>query len=136
LIGVSEGAGLSVLAAGNPTFKPQIAGVIGLGAAEHTELAWRLKDALIYFTHKTPNEPTFETSAVVATMSPIPFAAIHATSDEFVSTSDIQNIINHAADPKHLWMVQASNHRFTDNLPEFERRLVEAIAWVRQNSAH
>ena len=136
LIGVSEGGGLSVLAAGNPTFKPQIAGVIGLGVPEHTELAWRLKDALIYFTHKTPNEPTISTSAVVGNMSPVPFAAIHSTSDEFVSTAEIQNIINHARDPKRLWMVQAANHRFTDNLPEFERRLVEAIAWVRQNSAH
>jgi alpha-beta hydrolase superfamily lysophospholipase len=135
LIGVSEGGGLSVLAAGDPACKSQFAGVIGLGVPEHTELGWRLKDALIYFTHKTPNEPTVSTSEVVAKLAPVPFAAIHATSDEFVSVPEIQNIVNHARDPKRLWIVQAANHRFTDNQAEFERRLLDAIAWIKQNSA-
>jgi hypothetical protein len=38
-----------------------------------------------------------------------------------------------AHDPKKLWIVKASNHRFSDNMPDFDRRLAEAIDWVRQN---
>jgi len=30
---------------------------------------------------------------------------------------------------------EASNHRFSDNLQEFDRRLLEAVAWIRQNAA-
>jgi hypothetical protein len=45
LIGVSEGAGLSVLAATDPVTKAAIGGVIGLGLPDKNELGWRWKDA-------------------------------------------------------------------------------------------
>jgi fermentation-respiration switch protein FrsA (DUF1100 family) len=134
LIGVSEGGALAVLAATDPGLKNEIAGVIALGLPEHAELGWRLKDSLIYFTHKTPNEPTFSTSALIDKVAPLPVAAIHSTSDEFVPVSDIQNIIGHAREPKRLWIVRASNHRFSDNQDEFQRRLLDAIGWVKQST--
>jgi pimeloyl-ACP methyl ester carboxylesterase len=134
LIGVSEGAGLSVLAATDPRTKAAIAGVIGLGLPNVNELAWRWRDALIYITHGIPNEPTFQTTKVVDQMAPLPLAAIHSTRDEFVSATEVQDVLAHAQEPKKLWFVSASNHRFSDNLPEFEQRLLEAITWVTQNS--
>jgi alpha-beta hydrolase superfamily lysophospholipase len=136
LVGVSEGGGLSLLAAANNEIKSQVAGIIGLGVSSRTELAWRLKDSLIYLTHKVPDEPTFITAAIVDKVSPLPFAAIHSTNDEFVPVADIQNIFAHARDPKRLWIVAASNHRFSSNQQEFQIRLLEAIAWVRQNTPH
>jgi dienelactone hydrolase len=136
LVGVSEGGGLSLLAASNNEIKSEVAGVIGLGVPSRTELAWRLKDSLIYLTHKVPDEPMFVTATIVDKVSPLPFAAIHSTNDEFVPVADIQNIFAHARDPKRLWIVAASNHRFSSNQQEFQSRLLEAIAWVRQNTPH
>ena len=136
LVGVSEGGGLSLLAASDSEIKSEVAGIIGLGVPSRTELGWRLKDSLIYFTHKTPDEPTVNTADIVDNVSPLPFAAIHSTNDEFVPVADIQNIFTHARDPKRLWIVAASNHRFSSNLQEFQTRLLEAIAWVRQNTPH
>lgn len=134
LIGVSEGAGLSVLAATNPRTQTAIAGVIGLGLPDVNELAWRWRDSLIYLTHGVPDEPTFRTAAVVDKVAPIPLAAIHATNDEFVPLTEVQTLLARAKSPKRLWIVKASNHRFSDNEAEFDRRLLEAIAWVRQNA--
>ena len=85
LVGISEGAGLSLLAATDPLTKTEILGVIGLGLPDMNELGWRWKDSLIYVTHKTPNEPLFSAA-------------------------------------------------FSDNLPEFEQRLRDAIEWVRANA--
>jgi fermentation-respiration switch protein FrsA (DUF1100 family) len=133
LIGVSEGAGLSVLAASEPHTKDAIGGVIGLGLPNVNELGWRWKDSVIYVTHGVPNEPTFRTASVVAQVSPVPIAAIHSTRDEFVPVREVQSIIDAAKDPKRLWIVQASDHRFSDNLGEFDQRLLEAIAWIRAN---
>ena len=79
LIGVSEGAGLSLLAATDPATKTAIAGVIGLGLPNTNELGWRWKDAVIYLTHGVPNEPTFSTAALADRVSPLPLAAIHST---------------------------------------------------------
>jgi fermentation-respiration switch protein FrsA (DUF1100 family) len=134
LIGVSEGAGLSVLAATDVQTKARIAGVIGLGLPDLNELAWRWKDAVIYLTHRVPNEPLFSTAILVDRIAPLPLAAIHSTHDEFVPVADVERILSRAKDPKRLWVVNASNHRFSDNLKEFEQRLLEAIGWTREHS--
>lgn len=135
LIGVSEGAGLSVLAATDPQTKRAIAGVIGLGLPNLNELGWRWKDSLIYLTHSVPNEPTFSAAAVVQQVSPAPIAAIQSTRDEFVSLMEVQGVLDAAKEPKRLWIVKASDHRFSDNLVEFDQRLIEAIAWIRDHAA-
>ena len=131
LVGVSEGAGLSVLAATDPDTKAKIAGVIGLGLPDINELGWRWKDAVIYVTHGMPNEPTFSTASVVAKMAPVPLAAIHSTQDEYVPLAEATSVVERAGQPKRLWVVTAADHRFSNNLPEFDRRLIEALAWVR-----
>jgi alpha-beta hydrolase superfamily lysophospholipase len=130
LIGVSEGAGLSVLAATDPDIKPLIAGVIALGLPERNELGWRWKDSLTYLTHRVPNEPTFSAAAMVAAAAPVPLAFIQSTHDEFVPLADTRRIVSQAAEPKRLWLVEATNHRFSSNLAVFDARLLEAIAWV------
>ena len=136
LVGVSEGAGLSVLAATDPKTKAAIAGVIALGLPNTNELGWRWKDALIYVTHGVPNEPTFSTASLADRVSPLPLAAIHSTRDEFVPLREVQRVIDAAREPKRLWIVEASDHRFSNNMTELERRLLEAIAWVTSKSPH
>jgi hypothetical protein len=133
LIGVSEGAGLSVLAATDPQTKSHIVGVIGLGLPDINELAWRLKDSIIYVTHGVPNEPTFSVAGIVEKVAPIPLAVIHSNQDEYVPLSEAQNIFQKAAAPKKMWVVQASDHKFSGNIAEFDQRLLEAIQWVKQN---
>jgi pimeloyl-ACP methyl ester carboxylesterase len=132
LIGVSEGAGLSVLAATDPANKEAIAGVIGLGLCDLTELGWRWKDMVIYLTHGTPQEPTFSVRGIVDRVAPIPVAAIHSTRDEYVPLTEVQQVLESARQPKRLWIVTASNHRFSDNVPEFDRALLDAIAWITE----
>jgi pimeloyl-ACP methyl ester carboxylesterase len=134
LIGVSEGAGLSLLAATDPQTQSKISGVIGVGLPDINELGWRWKDAMIYLTHAVPNEPTFSTAAIAAKVSPVPLAAIHSTGDEFVPQADIRRVIDNAREPKRLWMVSASNHRFSDNLSGFDAQLLGAIAWIQANA--
>jgi dienelactone hydrolase len=135
LIGVSEGAGLSVLAAGDPRVKTAIAGVIGLGLPELNELGWRWQDSLIYVTHGVPSEPTFSVSTIVDRVAPVPLGAIHSTHDEFVPVAQVQHVLDRAKEPKKLWIIRAADHRFSDNLAEFDKCLLEAITWIIQHSA-
>jgi fermentation-respiration switch protein FrsA (DUF1100 family) len=133
LIGVSEGAGLSVLAATDSAAKWRLAGVIALGLPDRNELGWRWKDSLIYVTHGVPNEPTFSAGAIVGRMAPVPLAAIHSTRDEFVPESEVRSVMARASEPKRLWMVTASDHRFSGSVETFDRTLLESIAWVRRS---
>ncbi len=132
LIGVSEGAGLSVLAATGASVKERVRGVIGIGLPEKNELGWRWRDMSIYITHGVPNEPLFSASAVVGRLSPTPLAAIHSTNDEFVPLPTLQSIMEKAGEPKRVWTIKASNHGFSDNLGAFDAALLEAIEWIKQ----
>jgi fermentation-respiration switch protein FrsA (DUF1100 family) len=133
LIGVSEGAGLSVLAATDRDMQRRVTGVVALGLPDRNELGWRWKDSLIYVTHGVPNEPTFSAADLVSRVTPVPLAAIHSTRDEFVPEADVRRLMDRASEPKRLWIVNASDHRFSNNVAEFDRRLLESIEWVRQH---
>ncbi|MEO7134252.1 MAG: alpha/beta hydrolase [Vicinamibacterales bacterium] len=135
LIGVSEGAALSLLAATQPATRELIDGVIGLGLGDRNELGWRWRDALIYVTHGVPNEPTFSTREMAASLSPTPLAVINSSHDEFVTSAEVSAILGTAKEPKRLWMIDAADHRFSNRPAELTSRLLEAIDWIRQNAA-
>ncbi len=132
LVGVSEGAGLCVLAATAPELQARLSGVVGLGLPDRNELGWRWRDAIIYITKKTPNEPSFSTRELVGRVAPVPLAVLNSTHDEFVPVAEVQQIMAQARPPSRLWLVEASNHRFSGGEEEFHRRLTEALDWIGQ----
>lgn len=134
LIGVSEGAGLSVLAATDPKTRALVGGVIALGLPDINELGWHWRDALIYITKGVPREPVFSTKTLIDRVSPAPLAIIQSTHDEFTPASETQALFEKAKEPKRLWTIDAIDHRFSNNLAEFDRRLMEAVSWIK--SAH
>jgi type IV secretory pathway VirJ component len=131
LIGVSEGAGLSVLAATDQQTRGAVAGVLALGLPLLDELGWRWRDSLIYVTHRVPNEPTFNVGDFVGRLAPLPLAVVHSSHDEFAPVGQVQRVMAAAREPKGLWIVDASNHRFSGNVGEFNRRLLESLAWIK-----
>ena len=136
LIGVSEGAGLSVLAATDPATQGGDRRRDRSGPAGHQRAGLAMEGRADLLTHGVPNEPTFSTAAIVDRV-----VALAARRDPF-DARRVRAARRSAArarlprrEPKRLWIVQASDHRFSDNLAEFDRRLLEAIAWVTSNSA-
>ena len=136
LIGVSVGAGLSVLAATSAATNAEVSGIVGVSLPDVNELAWRWKDAMTYVTHRIPDEPTFSVRAALSKMDPIPIAVIHSTHDEYVPLADAQVTLARAANPKRLWIVEAADHRFSNNLLDFDRSLLEAIDWIQNAGRH
>jgi alpha-beta hydrolase superfamily lysophospholipase len=131
LVGVSEGAGLSVLAATDPSVKAAVSGLVALGLPDLNELGWRWRDAIIYITKGVPDEPTFSVERMIDRVAPLPLAALHSTNDEFVPVSVITRMMDRAGQPKRLWVIPASNHAFSGAEDALERRLLEAVAWIR-----
>lgn len=131
LLGVSEGAGLSVLAASDPAVRAAVAGVVVLGLPDQNELGWRARDSLIYLTHKVPKEPLFSSADYVPRLGSLPLAALHSTRDEFVPVATIQRLMALPGGPRRLWVIEAQNHRFSGATDEFRRRLLEAIEWIQ-----
>jgi hypothetical protein len=51
-----------------------------------------------------------------------------------VPVAEVERVLDHAKHPKRLWIVNAPNHRFSDNIAGFDRQLLDAIAWVKAQS--
>jgi dienelactone hydrolase len=130
LAGVSEGAGLAALAATDPALQSGVLGVVGLGLGDRNELGWRFRDSVIYVTKGVPNEPTFSVLELADRIAPVPLAVLNSSHDEFVPEAEVRRIVERARDPKRLWIVEAADHRFSDNAAGLQRSLLEAIAWV------
>jgi hypothetical protein len=132
LAGVSEGAGLSVLAATRAEVKGNVLGVLALGLPNQNELGWKWQDATIWITKRAPDEPGFMVADIIANVSPLPLAEIHSTHDEFLPLDKAKAMFALAGEPKKMWTIEASNHRFGDNREELDRRILEALAWIKQ----
>jgi hypothetical protein len=131
LVGISEGAGLSVLAATDPEVKTSIQGILALGLPDQNELGWKWQDFTIWITKKTPNEPSFMVEDIIAKVSPLPLAEIHSTHDEFLPLEKAKAMFSLAGEPKKMWVIEASNHRFSEHRPELDHRILEAFDWIK-----
>ncbi len=131
LAGVSEGAGLSVLAATDPSMRAAVQGILGLGLPDQNELGWKWQDFTIWITKKAPSEPSFMVEDIIGKVSPTPLAEIHSTHDEFLPLDKAQAMFARAGEPKRMWVIEAANHRFSDNRDELDRRILEALDWIR-----
>jgi hypothetical protein len=136
LAGVSEGAGLSVLAATEPAIKQKIQGILGLGLPDQNELGWKWADFTIWVTKEAPDEPSFMVEDIIAKVSPVPLAEIHSTHDEFLPLEKAKLMFAMAGEPKRMWVIEASNHRFSDNRDELDRRIIEALEWIKAQKQH
>jgi hypothetical protein len=38
-----------------------------------------------------------------------------------------------AGEPKKMWIIEAANHRFSDNRDELDKKLLEALQWIRNS---
>lgn len=131
LSGISEGAGLSVLAATTDGIKAQVRGIMALGLPDQNELGWRWQDSTIWITKRSPNEPSFMVQDIITKVSPVPLAELHSTHDEFLSLEDAKKMFALAGRPKKMWVIEAANHRFSNNREELDRRMLEALDWIK-----
>jgi fermentation-respiration switch protein FrsA (DUF1100 family) len=130
LAGVSEGGGLSLVAAADPLNRPRIRGVVTYGVGEQNELAWHWKDSLIYITKKAPAEPHFSATSFIPRIAPVPLAFIRSSRDEFVPSSESDRLIATAGQPSKAWTIASNDHRFSDNLAEVDRVTQQALDWM------
>jgi fermentation-respiration switch protein FrsA (DUF1100 family) len=131
LSGVSEGAALSVLAASESANHAWVDGVIAMGLPEVAELAWHWSDVPAWIFKKDANEPSFHAHEIIASVSPVPIALIQSTKDEYVPEADYRRLFETARDPKKLFLIDASNHRFTDKPRELRAAYASALEWVK-----
>ena len=128
--GVSEGAGLAVLAGALPANHAWVRGVMTMGLPPTAELGWRWTDFTSWITKKDSDEPMFMPKEFVPAIAPLPLCMIQSTKDEYVTEADYRLFERVAREPRRLVLINASNHRFTDRRTELQREVLGCLAWI------
>jgi len=128
--GVSEGAGIVVVAAAAAENHDWISGVITMGLPQLSEIAWRWSDFTSWITKKDADEPSVKATEYLAAISPLPLVMIQSTRDEYVPEADYRAMEKTARDPKRQVLIAASNHRFTDRIAELRAAYADALNWI------
>jgi type IV secretory pathway VirJ component len=134
LSGVSEGAGIIVVAAASNENHGWISGVITMGLPQLSEIAWRWSDFTSWIIKKDADEPSVRATDYLPAIAPIPIVMIQSTKDEYVAESDYRAMENAAREPKRQMLIAAGNHRFTDRLPELRRAYADGLNWIASMS--
>ena len=123
LAGWSLGAGYSVLVASEPDFNHPVGRVVAISLPELGELAWRSTDAIIYFTHGTPNEKVFDVHQYLKKLNHTPIVFLNATDDDTAPLREAKSLYESASGAKHFYAVKASGHHFEGGEKEFYQDL-------------
>jgi len=130
LSGVSEGAGIVVVAAAADANHAWVSGVITMGLPRLSEVAWRWYDVTSWITKRDASEPSVDALTFLPAIAPVPLVMLQSRRDEYVSQEEYRAMERAAREPKRQVLIDASNHRFTDRLPELARAYADALGWI------
>lgn len=129
LVGWSEGAGLDVLAAGGDPGRRVFTGLITFGLVDENVLGWSWRDNLTYVTSSKPSGPKFH---VVNYIGRVPaLLMIQSSKDEYVTMDEVNKLYAAARGQKRLAVIQANDHRFSNNTAEFYKTLRDGLQGMR-----
>ena len=135
LAGWSLGAGYAVLVAADPRIKPMVRGVVSVSISRDNETVLTLRHRLMSrLTGKTFG-PSFDVTAFLKSVSPVPIALIQSKGDDSASPKHAQALIEEAqqtqSESSRLFTANsARNHSFAGSESDFDQRLEEALDWI------
>lgn len=137
LSGWSLGAGYAPLIASDSQIKANVRGVISIGIARDNEKALSVGDRLLSRVTGRTFGPSFDVTEYLARAFPVPVALIQPAEDRSTSPKRTSRLIastgEKAATTIRLFEVATGhNHSFAGGLPEFDRALDEALAWINE----
>jgi hypothetical protein len=129
LVGVSRGAGLSVVAAGQRGLRPSIAGVLAVALTKEEEYVKRFRR--LRRRGSAPAAPTIvEVYAYLPRLSAMPIAVIQSTRDNYLPAAAARALFG--ADNPRRWFqpIQARNHSFGGARTELYDAMERSLTWI------
>jgi fermentation-respiration switch protein FrsA (DUF1100 family) len=127
LVGVSRGAGLSVVAAGQRLLRGELQGLVVMGLTREEEyVTWRHR-----FGRRSAQPPNMvEVYEYLPRLGSLPLTIIQSTRDNYLPAASARKLFGADTDRHHLIAVDAKNHSFAGARPELYAALQQALASV------
>jgi hypothetical protein len=133
LVGVSRGAGLSVVAAGERAVRDQLSGVLAIALTREEEY--------VHGRRLTPDARVLldpeETSMVqvyeyLPRLGLLPISIVQSTHDEYLPANEARALFGPDTDQRRLDAVAARDHNFSDARQVMYVAAHDALTWIEQ----
>lgn len=126
LIGKSRGAGLAVAAAGSPSLKPQLAGVLAVALTREEEYVHRRQ------RRRSRQLVMLQTYSYLPRLGHLPVAVIQSTHDDYVPAAEARTLFGDDTPDRELVAIDARDHNFGGALDRLYDEMQHSIAWIVQ----
>ncbi len=132
LVGVSRGAGLSVVAAGQRTVRANVTGVLAIALTKEEEYVWHYRLRRGQFPPGTPRRERvmIETYEYLSRLSTLPVAVIQSTHDGYLPAADARQLFGPDTDTRRFHAVEARDHSFRGGRDELYVQARQSLDWI------
>lgn len=120
LVGVSRGADLAVVAAGQPRLQSELEGVVAVALTREEE----------YVRRRRRPEVALELYGYLPRLGPLPVSVIQSTRDTYLDASEARQLFGADTPSRQFHAVEARNHSFRGARPVLYATLRTSLAWV------
>lgn len=128
LVGISRGAGLSVVAAGQRLLQPELAGVLAVALTREEEH--------VRFRRRSSNASgpslMLQTYQYLPNLDAVPLEVIQSTNDDYVTATQARELFGHDSEHRRLVAIDSKNHSFSDAREELYAAMEQSLEWLRR----
>jgi fermentation-respiration switch protein FrsA (DUF1100 family) len=128
LVGISRGAGLSVVAAGQQVMRRALAGVLAVALTREEEHVrfWRFRRA----PGTTAASLMVQTYEYLPNLGPVPIEVIQSTNDNYLPAADARELFGADNARRRLIAIESRNHSFSDAREELYHAMEQSLVWL------
>jgi dienelactone hydrolase len=134
LVGLSRGAGLSVVAAGQTELYNRLGGVVAIALT-------REEEHVVHYSHSrrsSPDQPKQEllqiqTYEYLPRITSVPVVVLQSTHDGYLPASEARVLFGPDTALKKLIPIEARNHGFSGGCLDLYREAETSMSWIHRN---
>jgi pimeloyl-ACP methyl ester carboxylesterase len=135
LVGVSRGADLAVVAAGQGMLKPQLAGVVAVALTKEEEFVNWFRRVRRGSGARARVPTTMQLYEYLPRLGVVPITVIQSTHDTYLPAAEARRLYGADTERRRFQAIESRNHSFSDARPELIVAVHAAIDWVNGLSA-
>jgi hypothetical protein len=131
LVGLSRGAGLAIVAAGEGELRPNLAGVVAVALTKEEEHVVRYRRPRQFAQNQPGREIVkIQTYEYLPRIDSVPVVVIQSTHDGYLPAADARALFGPDTDLKKLIPITAKNHRFTAGCLDLYTQIQNSLARI------
>jgi hypothetical protein len=130
LVGVSRGAGLEVVAAGQPLVREKIGGVVAVALTKEEEHVKWLELRRLPLLHHASSPVMLEVYDYLPLLGAVPVAVVQSSRDSYLPAEDAARLFGPDTPTRRFRAIDARNHSFGGARDEMYAAVRTSLQWI------